>query len=73
MKEYKENHHSLLYKSNSDLALYSAGYEECRPGQNYGPRVRPYQLIHFVLSGSGRLHMNEHIFDISAGMLFSSL
>ena len=70
MKEYKENHHSLLYKSNSDLALYSAGYEECRPGQNYGPRVRPYQLIHFGLSGSGRLHMNEHIFDISAGDAF---
>lgn len=70
MREYKENHHSLLYKSNSDLAIYSAGYEECRPGQNYGPRVRPYQLIHFVLSGSGRLHIDGHIFEISEGDAF---
>lgn len=70
MKEYKENRHSLLYKSNSDLAFYSAGYEVCRPGQNYGPRVRPYQLIHFVLSGSGRLQIDGQEFYISAGDAF---
>ncbi len=70
MREYKENHHSLLYKSNSDLTLYSAGHEACGPGQHYGPRVRPYQLIHFVLAGRGSLSINGQVFEVSAGDAF---
>lgn len=70
MKEYKETHHSLMYKSNSDLSLYSAGYEECTPGYCYGPKIRSYHLIHFVLYGKGELHINEHIFQLSAGDAF---
>lgn len=70
MKEYKETHHSLMYKSNSDLSLYSAGYEECASGYSYGPKIRSYHLIHFVLHGKGELHINEHIFQLSAGDIF---
>lgn len=70
MKEYKENNHSLIYKSNSDLSLYSAGYEDCAPGYHYGPRFRSYSLIHFVVKGKGKLHINEHVFDIAAGDAF---
>lgn len=70
MKEYKETHHSLMYKSNSDLSLYSAGYEECTSGYSYGPKIRSYHLIHFVLYGKGELHINEHIFQLSAGDAF---
>lgn len=70
MKEYKETHHSLMYKSNSDLSLYSAGYEECASGYCYGPKIRSYNLIHFVLYGKGELHINEHIFQLSAGDAF---
>ena len=70
MKEYKETHHSLMYKSTSDLSLYSAGYEECSSGYGYGPKIRSYHLIHFVLYGKGELHINEHIFQLSAGDAF---
>lgn len=70
MREYKETHHSLMYKSNSDLSLYSAGYEECASGYSYGPKIRSYHLIHFVLHGKGELHINEHIFHLSAGDAF---
>ena len=70
MKEYKETHHSLMYKSNSDLSLYSAGYEECASGYSYGPKIRSYHLIHFVLFGKGKLHINEHVFQLSAGDIF---
>lgn len=70
MREYKETQHSLQYKSNSDLTFYSAGYEECSPGYSYGPKFRSYQLIHFVLKGSGKLHINEHIFQLNAGDAF---
>jgi len=70
MKEYKETYHSLMYKANSDLALYSAGYEECIPGYSYGPNIRSYHMIHFVLKGKGEVHINEHIFHLNAGDAF---
>lgn len=70
MKEYKETQHTLMHKSTSDLSFYSAGYEECEPGYSYGPKFRSYQLIHFVLSGRGELHINEHVFHLSAGDAF---
>ena len=70
MREYKETLHSLTYKSNSDLSLYSAGYEQCSSGYEYGPKFRAYDLIHFVLSGKGELHIDEHIFSLSAGDVF---
>lgn len=70
MKEYKETYHSLIYKSNSDLSLYSAGYEECISEYSYGPTIRSYHLIHFVLHGTGELHINEHVFKLSAGDAF---
>lgn len=70
MKEYKETHHSLMYKSNSDLTLYSAGYEECAPGHSYGPKIRSYHMIHFVLHGEGEVHINKHIFHLHAGDAF---
>lgn len=70
MIEYKENKHSLMYKANSDLSLYSAGYEDCTPGYSYGPTLRAYQLIHFVLSGEGEFRINEHVYHLKAGDAF---
>lgn len=70
MKEYKETQHTLLYKSTSDLTFYSAGYEACSPGYSYGPKIRSYHLIHFVLNGKGKLHINEHVFQLSKGDAF---
>ena len=66
MIEYKETKHSLVYKANSDLSLYSAGYEECTPGYSYGPTLRSYQLIHFVLNGEGEFRINEHVFHLKS-------
>lgn len=70
MKEYKETAHTLLYKSTSDLTIYSAGYEECSPDYSYGPRIRSYHVIHFILSGKGALHINQHIYECQEGDVF---
>lgn len=70
MREYKEIYHSLIYKNNSDLALYSAGYEDCAPGKGVGPRIRPYNMIHFVSIGNGTLEINRHTFELKAGDVF---
>lgn len=70
MKEYRETSHSLLYKANSDLTIYSAGYEECTPGHSYGPEIRPYQMMHFILQGKGKLYMNQQVFSCQTGDVF---
>ncbi len=70
MKEYKETKHTILYNSTTDLALYAAGYEECKPNWAYGPICRSYQLIHFVLKGEGKLIIDEHSFELSSGDAF---
>lgn len=70
MKEYKETRHTLLYNSTSDLTLYSAGYEECKPNWEYGPICRSYQLIHFVLEGQGNLYIDGNTFELSKGDIF---
>lgn len=70
MREYKETRHSIVFKSHADLAFYSAGQEACAPGQHYGPRFRTYQMIHFVLSGKGRLEVAGRTFELQAGDAF---
>lgn len=70
MREYKESNQSHIFKSMSDFAFYNAGYEECKPSHSYGPICRSYQLIHFVLQGKGELHINNHVYQVSAGETF---
>ena len=70
MKEYKETYNSFAYKNNSELALYSAGFENCLPKKFTGPRIRPYHMIHFVSEGEGILQINQNEFKFSAGDIF---
>lgn len=70
MKEYKETITTLSHKFISELSLYSAGYEMCKPEHSYGPICRSYHLIHFITSGKGELHINKSIFKLSKGDIF---
>lgn len=46
------------------------GIQECSPGYRYGFSMRPYQLIHFVLEGSGTLILKNTFHTIHAGQAF---
>ena len=59
MKEFIELAKTLSQKNISDLAVHNMGYEQCRPGYHYGPRVCPYDIIHFVQKGKGELFIND--------------
>ena len=47
--------HSIIIKDEgfSDLNPLQFGYESCNKSHFFGPAVRTYWLIHFVVSGSG--------------------
>ena len=46
------------------------GYEDCAPGHFYGPAIRTYWVIHYVVSGSGCFRKNGEEWKINAGEMF---
>ena len=55
-----------LYRDTNwnDIKLRFCGHSECLPLHSYGPGTRPYYLMHFVLSGKGRLVVNKTEYQI---------
>lgn len=46
------------------------GCEDCTPGHRYGPGVRHYYLLHYVLEGEGTFRKNGVTYQVGAGDLF---
>lgn len=53
-----------------ELFVCQCGEEACKPGHAFGPTVRSHYLIHFVLSGCGKLHCGDRVFPVTAGQGF---
>lgn len=70
MQEFIELSHSLNHKAASDLSIHNIGYEACRAGYHYGPRICPYHIIHFVTKGCGTLYIQQISLQIQAGDAF---
>ncbi len=54
----------------TDLNPLIAGEEQCVPGHTFGPHVRDYTLIHFVVSGKGILMRGDETYEVHAGEAF---
>lgn len=54
-----------------DLYVCQFGEEACQSGHSYGPAIRDHVLIHFVVSGKGRLRCQsqEHVASAGQGFL----
>lgn len=46
------------------------GYEACMPNHIFGPAVRPYYLLHYVLEGEGIFLKNGTVYQVRSGDLF---
>ena len=53
-----------------DLNPIDGGYERCKPGKSFGPHVRTYTLIHYVLSGRGTFYARGESYPVEAGQAF---
>lgn len=60
----------IINRKLSDLNPLILGSEKCRPGKSFGPAVRRYTLIHFVISGKGTVYKHEGSFRVGAGEAF---
>ena len=54
----------------SGLFLTTFGHSVTGPGHRYGPAVRSYHLIHFILAGKGTFQANQHTYHLRAGQGF---
>lgn len=46
------------------------GRDKCQPNQHFPPTMREYHLIHFVISGKGKLRLRDTWYTISANQMF---
>ena len=52
------------------LAPVTYGYEACESGHSYGPAVRRYYLLHYVLEGRGMFYRKDGSYPVSPGEIF---
>lgn len=67
------NRDLLVYQikgSGLSMQMNHCGIQECSPGYQYGFFIKPYQLIHFVLQGCGKLELEGETYEIHAGQAF---
>ena len=66
-----EVQHIFLVNQNwKDINPMECGQERCAPGHSFGPGVREYYLLHYVLSGVGRFTVSGTTYTLHAGDIF---
>ena len=60
----------LVNKHLGDLNPISCGWQDCHPGPAFGPAVRRYTLIHYVLKGRGRFFARGQEYLVREGEAF---
>lgn len=46
------------------------GWETCKPSHSYGPAVRDYWLLHYIVRGNGKFHREGKVHNLGSGDLF---
>lgn len=46
------------------------GYESCNPGHTFGPHIRSYYLLHFIMEGEGTFAAGDEEYALKAGDIF---
>ena len=64
------NDRILTNRHLSDINPLIAGEEACEPGHSFGPAVRRYTLIHYVLRGKGMYYAYGNAYPVEAGQAF---
>ncbi len=42
-----------------DVKIYQYGYEKCKPAHSFGPALRQHYLFHYIISGKGKLFLEN--------------
>ena len=61
---------SILDEKYSKLHPLTLGHEACKSNHTFGPAVRMYWLLHYVVSGKGKYIVNGSEYEIQKGQAF---
>lgn len=61
---------ATLEQTNDYLYFCHSGSEQCDDGYTYGPAIRPFYLIHFVISGKGTFQTVDTLYHLTANQAF---
>ena len=58
-----------------DVKIYQYGYEKCKPAHSFGPALRQHYLFHYIISGKGKLVLENsnntnNMYNLSSGQGF---
>lgn len=67
-----EDAHAIMLKAYSDqpVSLTCAGRSQTHPGHQYGPAVRGYYVIHYIIAGKGTFRVDGVTYHLHAGQGF---
>jgi len=54
----------------TDINPLFIGREKCERNHSFGPRICPYTIIHYVVSGKGTLEYNNEKYSVHEGQFF---
>ena len=66
----KQNDIPLLNKGFHDVNPVVCGWQNCDSGHSFGPAIREYYLIHYILDGKGIFERRGVIYNLAKGSMF---
>lgn len=71
MGKVNRTHESIMINRHlKDLNPILYGWENCLPSHSFGPYIRPYTLIHYVVQGCGKVYKENGTYEVHAGQAF---
>ncbi len=58
------------YRFQHNFTLYQVGYEKCKPEHKFGPCVRDFYVLHFIIEGKGYISVDGKVTKAGRGDLF---
>lgn len=69
-KRGKQNDIPLLNKGFHDINPVVCGWQDCKSGHFFGPAIREYYLIHYILDGKGIFERKGKVYSLGKGSMF---
>ena len=61
---------TIINKGYNDINPMLFGHQQCPKGHSFGPALRTYWLLHFVVSGKGFFKIADREYSVNAGNIF---
>lgn len=54
----------------TDFTILNFGHENCLPSHSFGPQVREYYILHYIVAGKGSYSFGKHQYHLKKGDFF---